>query len=189
MKADTMTAILRSGWAFLFMVIFLAGCGKAGLLMPPTVEIKNFAAIAGKYYNTLVVNKKNKSDVTLAVNKKGTDDTLVINKNGSYQIQRKNKTIAGKINLTDGVVEGVRKDGSTFLVTAYECEGVRILETYSYIEKKGEDPYDEYRGYYQPDSQIPQHCYLALIRARKTGMIMGAIGGGLGAASQIRIGR
>ncbi len=156
-----MTAILRSGSAFLFMVTFLTGCG--GFSFPPTVEINNFSDIAGKYYSF-------------------SEDTLVINKNGSYHFQKENKTITGKLKLKDGEIEGVRKDGNTFMVTAYKCEGVRILETYSYVEKKGKDPVDEFRDYYQSDGPISRNCNVRFIRALRSAAIgaaaMGPVTGG-----------
>ncbi len=157
-----MNASSRCVMACLFLMITLAACtgGKIGSRLPP-VPVKNLESIAGTYHRTI----SSRSGETIR-------ESFEVKPDGSYISRTPSGSSSGALRLNRDQIRGKSAGGKNFSVWIYECEGIRILETYwavlrtppGYRRAPGDLPgrgqivMDEFKYYYQSEKPIPDLC-------------------------------
>ena len=159
-----MNAPSRCALACLFLTIALAACtGKrVGDRLPP-VSVQNLESIAGTYRRTI---SSRRSGIIR--------ESFEVKKDGSYISQTARGSSSGALRLNRGQIRGRSTGERSFSVWIYECQGIRILETYwavlrtppGYRRAPGDLPgrdqivIDETKYYYQSEKPIPDRCFL-----------------------------
>jgi hypothetical protein len=161
-RGCSMNAPSRCALACLLFMTTLAACtGKrVGDRLPP-VSVQNLESIAGTYHGTFSSRRS------------GTiRESFEVRRDGSYISRTSNGSSSGALRLDRGQIRGKSAGGRTFSVWIYECDGIRILETYwavlrtppGYRRAPGDLPgrdqivIDELKYYYQSEKPIPDQC-------------------------------
>ena len=147
----------------LFMTTLIACIGGKRGLLPPSVQVKNLESIAGTYHRTF--SSRSRGIIR---------ESLEVKKDGSFVLRTPRGSSSGTLRWERGEIRGVSTGGRTFTVSIYECDGIRIFETYSSVLRRspsfrpapselpgrGQIVVDELKYYYQSEKPIPDRCHV-----------------------------